>query len=348
MDGAQKNQKEFAHRVLIGIGIAIGIIVALLTLWYAAHVLLLLFAGVLLAIALRAPADALARHTPLTPGWSLALIVLALFLVAALTAWLYGPQIVQGMYELLQNIPKALDGIRAYLRQYPWGQTALSLLSEIQWTAVTPELLRRLAGIFSTALPAIASLIVILFLGIYISAEPRTYINGVVRLVPIPKRPRAAEVLQRLGYVLKWFLVGRAASMLILGVFTWAGLALLGVPSALPLAIVAGLLEFIPNIGPVLAAIPAIMVAFSQSPALALWVLLLYVALQTVESYLITPLIQREMISLPPALLFVVQLLMGLFFGILGLLLAAPLAAVLLMLVQMLYVSDVLGDRSQT
>lgn len=334
------------ERILIAVGVAATVTVVALTAWYAAHVFLLVFAGVLFAVLLRALADPLARHARIPSGWALAIVVLLLFAAAALVLWFYGGRIVEGFYDLIRSLPEALRAIQSQLQQYEWGRRVLQTVADIEWRSVTADVVKRIVGVFSTLLPAVASLLIILFLGLYLSAEPGVYTGGLVRLVPPRRRERAQEVLQALGYVLKWFLVGRALSMTLLFALTWAGLALLGVPLAFPLALLAGLLEFIPNIGPILSAIPAVAVAFSQEPILALWVVVLYTGLQMVESYLITPLIQREMISIPPGLLFTVQLVMGLFFGLLGLLLAAPMAAVLMVLIQRLYVEDVLGDRA--
>ena len=346
MNATTPSPRTFSQRILIAVAIAGTVVVMLLTLWHAAHVFLLLFAGILLAVLFRGLADPLARRAHIAPGLALAVVVVALFGILALILWTYGGQIVQGFYDLVRSLPEALAAVRKQIQQYPWGRNLMQALADIEWQSVTPDVVRRVVGVFYTVLPAVASLLIILFLGLYLSVEPRVYTRGLVVLVPPARRARAREVLRQLNDVLKWFLVARAASMAVLFGLTWIGLALLGVPFAFPLALLAGLLEFIPNIGPIIAAVPAVAVAFAQAPILGVWVLALYVVLQGIESYLITPLIQREMVSIPPALLFVVQLLLGYFFGLLGLLLAAPLTAVLMVLVRTLYVEDILGgDR---
>lgn len=345
MAAPKVDRKEFTERAGNVIAIAAAVVLILLLLWYAANVLMLVFAGVLLAVILRTLADLVARYTPLSPGWSLALIVALLVGVLGATVWLYGPQMAQGIYDFVSGFPNALRDVFSYFEQWPWGQRLLSYLDSIDWSAVTPDIARRVFGIFSTALPALGGVLVVIFLGLYLSAEPRTYIDGVVRLVPIAKRRRARDVLRRLGYVLKWIMLGRLLSMIALFALTWLGLALLGVPHAFSLALLAGLLEFIPNIGPIIAALPAVTVGLSESPTLAVWVIALYLFLQTLESYFVTPLIQREMMSVPPALLFMVQLVMGVLFGVIGLLLAEAMTAVLMVLVKMLYIEDVLESN---
>ena len=325
--------------------IAATFAIVALTLWYAAHVFLLLFAGILLAVLFRGLADPLSRYARIPSGLALAAVLLVLFGILALILWTYGGQIVQGFYDLVRSLPEALQAARKQIEQYAWGRNLMQILADVEWTSVTPDVVRRVVGVFYTVVPAVASLLIILFLGLYLSVEPRVYAHGVVLLVPPARRERARDVLRQLNVVLKWFLAARMLSIALVFALTWGGLALLGVPQAFALGLLAGLLAFIPNIGPILSAIPAVAVAFAQRPVLALWVLLLYVVVQTVESYLITPVIQREMVSIPPALLFVVQLLLGYFFGLLGLLLAAPLTAVLMVLVRTLYVEDVLGER---
>lgn len=135
--------------------------------------------------------------------------------------------------------------------------------------------------------------------------------------------------------------------MLVVGAFTWVGLLALGAPFALTLATVAALLSFIPNIGPILSAVPAVLVGLTISPTMALYVMLLYIGVRIVETYLVTPLIQRSIIAMPPALLMTAQLAMGVPLGVLGLLVAAPLTLVVLVLVETLYIQDTLGESAE-
>ena len=139
-------------------------------------------------------------------------------------------------------------------------------------------------------------------LGIYLAADPELYLRGVIRLVPVGKRAGARDLLETLGHTLRWWMVGQLISMTAVGLLSYIGLRLLGVPLALILAVVAFLLTFIPFIGPLLSAIPVVLVAFSQSPTMALYTLLLYTAIQMLEGYVLTPNVQRRSVSLPPAL----------------------------------------------
>jgi predicted PurR-regulated permease PerM len=150
--------------------------------------------------------------------------------------------------------------------------------------------------------------------------------------------------MAQLGHTLRWWLVGRIAGMIVVGFLTWIGLLLLGVPLSFTLATLAAILDFVPNIGPIIAAVPAVLVGLTESPMTGLYVALLYFAIQTLEGTLMTPLIEQRTVSLAPVLLLSAQLIMGVLFGVLGLLLATPFLVVLVIIIQRLYIEDVLGD----
>jgi predicted PurR-regulated permease PerM len=188
----------------------------------------------------------------------------------------------------------------------------------------------------------------VILLAIYLAIEPNTYLNGFVKLFPVSKRQRTLEVLGTMGETLRQWMLGKFLAMLIIGFATTVGLEIIGVPLALTLGLIAALLTFIPNFGPIIAVTPAILFALVGSPVKALYVLGLYFGIQMVESYLITPLIERETVSLPPVLTIIFQVFMGIFVGGLGLVLASPLLAIILVLVKMVYIEDVLGDTVET
>jgi predicted PurR-regulated permease PerM len=191
----------------------------------------------------------------------------------------------------------------------------------------------------------IANFFIAILVAIYLASEPQTYIHGFTKLFPLGRRARVREVLAEIGETLQWWLVGKSGSMLVIGILTWIGLSIIGVPLALTLGLIAGLLSFIPNFGPILSAIPAILLAFIESPVSALYVIGLYVGIQLFESNLVTPWIERQTVELPPALTILSQLTLAVLIGGLGLVLATPVLAVIMVLVQMLYIQDVLGDK---
>jgi predicted PurR-regulated permease PerM len=192
------------------------------------------------------------------------------------------------------------------------------------------------------SLSAVGSAVVILFVGIYVAAQPTLYHHGLRRLAPIHARRRLDTVLLEVTSVLRWWLVGKLLSMTLVGVLTTAGLWLLEVPLALTFGLLAAALTFIPNFGPILSVVPPAILALAEEPRRALYVGALYLAIQTVESYAITPLIQRRTVSLPPALTITSQIVLGVLVGAIGVAMATPLTAAVMTVVRMLYVEDVL------
>jgi predicted PurR-regulated permease PerM len=189
---------------------------------------------------------------------------------------------------------------------------------------------------------------VVLFTGLFLAFDPAMYVRGAIRLCPPAYRIRFGEVLGGIGYTLKWWLIGQGITMLCIAVATWIGLALLGVPLALVLGVIAGLFNFIPNFGPLFSAVPATLLALTVGPDRAIGVIVMFIVLQNLEGNLLTPLIQRKAVDLPPAIGIIAQILLGILVGALGLILAWPIAAAVVVAVKMMYVEDVLGDEIPT
>ena len=197
----------------------------------------------------------------------------------------------------------------------------------------------------SALVEIVTSMLVMVFVGLYCAAEPSVYTSGLLRLVPLEKRPRAAEVLHTVEFNLRRWIVGQLFAMMCVGLITGIGLALVGAPMALTLGLLAAVLEIVPNVGPVLWLIPALLVALTQGTTSVIHVAIIYAVTHTVESHVLIPLVQRRTVWLPPALSVLAVLLLGFLSGFLGLLVAAPIALVAMLLVKMLYVEDRLGDH---
>ena len=341
----QAERKDTAQHALVYVGIGVAIIVLLVLLWYAIDVFLLLFIGIFVAVLLRAPADWLAARTGWSEGLTLGLVVLVLVALLAAGGFLFGRTVVDQSWQLTQQLPKVIDKVQERLRRTEYGKQVVEATE-----APPPEASAQMVGkglrLVGSTFAAFGSFVVVLFLGIFLAWQPQAYAEGFTRLFPQRRRKRAREVLDEIGHVLKRWLVGQMVLMAIVGTITWIGLALLGVPFALPLALFAGLSEFVPYVGPIVAAIPAVLVGFAEGPQLALWVAGLYIAIQSIESYVLTPLIQHRAVFLPPALLLFSQVVLGVTAGPLGVIVATPLAAAGLVAVNKLYVEDVLGDKS--
>jgi predicted PurR-regulated permease PerM len=211
-----------------------------------------------------------------------------------------------------------------------------------------PEnLVERASTIFRTAFGAIGDATVIVLVAVFTAANPSAYRDGLLSLVPRDRRPRFAEVLDDIGATLRWWLVGQLVAMTVVGTATWLLLTAIGMPSALLLGLQAGLLTFIPFLGPIIGGVAILLVAMSQGGAMVLWAMGGYVLIQSIEGYLLTPLVQQNTVDLHPLLAITAMILFGTLFGLLGIALATPLVVVIRLLVLRLYVDDALGGAHQ-
>lgn len=203
---------------------------------------------------------------------------------------------------------------------------------------------RFLFPIVTSLFGAVGGLVIVLFIAMYVAADPHLYRKGMVHLIPHRHREHANELLTTLGNTLRQWLIARLIAMVLIGLITGIALTALDVQAAAALGVLAGLLEFIPFFGPVASAVPAVGVALVDSPQKALYVVLLYVVVQQIEGNVITPLILEKRLDIPPVLTIVAVAALGMVFGILGMLVAEPLLAVVLVTTKMLYVNNVVGD----
>lgn len=341
----------FARRAVLAASIAAGVAAIVLLLWYAVDVLLVVFAGVLFGVLLRGMTRVLSHVTKINRGWSLAIVLVALASVVGLTGWLLAGSIIEQANALAETLPRAVEQLTARLRSYSWGERVLSELPPPgEWTGLLGvrggSVFSRVTGIASGVLSALVTFIVIVVLGLYLAAEPHTYRRGILHLIPPRHRTRAREVLDELDTTLGRWLIGRLALMFVNGSLTAFGLWLLDVPLALTLGILTGVLNFIPNFGPLIAGIPAVLIALLVSPQTAAYTALLFLAVQTLDGYVFTPLVDKRSVELPPVLTISAQVLLGVLVGSTGVVLASPLVASVIVVVRMLYVEDALGDET--
>jgi predicted PurR-regulated permease PerM len=311
------------------------------------YILLLFFAGVLLAILLDTFAKQFTR-IPRMPHWlavTLTLVLMGTLLTGIVI--LVIPAVTEETAALIEQIEKSIEQLMERLEKTAGGRYIVDQLSGLgEQITSNGGMWTRVAGIFSTTLGAIAGLGIILIVGVFLAYSPGMYQSGFLHLVPPTQRARAVEVMTALGMTLRWWLLGQLISMFVLAVSTWIMLTLLGVPLALILALITGLMTFIPYLGPLVALIPIVMLAFLESPFLALNVFVLYMVIQNVEANVIMPIIFHRTVHIPPALGVISQILFGTLLGILGFILAIPLMAVVIQFLKMVYVEDVLGDKS--
>jgi predicted PurR-regulated permease PerM len=207
-------------------------------------------------------------------------------------------------------------------------------------------LMSRLAGVGGAVLGGLADFVLVVIAGIYIAASPHTYRKGLVQLFPIGQHERAEGSLSAAGQALKLWLVGQMISMAGVGVLSSLAFWFIGLPSPFALGLIAGLADFIPFVGPIIGALPAVLLAFTVDGTTVLWTVLAVVAIQQIEGNIITPLVQKRAVAIPPALALFAILAGGILFGTLGLIFGFPLAVVTFVLVKKLYVRETLGEET--
>lgn len=335
----------FRQKVLVMVTIVAIVALVLFMFVSASGVLPLIFIAILIAIMLRSLADPLSHRLPLAGRWAVVIVALGSLVAVGLFGLLVGPQISNQFDQLTERIPEALDQAEAELQKYGWGQTVLDGLTRVPNGTGNMDILTRLTGFFSSTLGTLANLVLVTVAGVYLAFEPDLYINNLIRLFPQHHRERTHDVLAE-GYgIIRLWLIARLLSMIVVGVLTLIGLWIIDMPLALTLAVIAGFLSFIPNLGPFLSVVPAILVGLTQSLLLAVLAIAVYWIVQQIENYLITPNIQRETVKLPPALVMLSQIFLLLTFGWLGLVIAAPLVAFAIVVVKSVYIEDFLGDE---
>lgn len=322
---------SFTRQVLV----VIALVVLALFLWKIAPVLMLFFAGIVIATAIHAGSRLLTRFTRLPPTFAVATVFVLLVLLFVLGSYLFGKQVAAQFEALWSAILDAWTKVSGYVKGTSWGA---SMTEHIEGASPTQALGRVAKGTL-TVFGGVTDVILVLFLSMYLAVNPEMYRNGFLLLIPPGHRDRVGEALDASGVALRKWLVGQLGAMLMVGVFTAAGLWFAGVPMAIPLGILSGILDFVPVIGPFAAAIPGILIAFAQGPEVAMYAAIVYITVQFLEGHLVLPLAQKWAVSLPPALGLLSIVAFGIVFGLMGVLFAMPLTVVTVVLVQKLYVA---------
>ncbi len=322
----------------------------LLIIWFLGAVfelILLLVAAVLIHAFFFSFARLIHHVVKLPMKWAKLASVLIILAAVFLVNWFLAPHVSQQIQQLTQQLPQSVESAKSYLQNYWWGNFLLGQIPNDLGNYFSQNS-SVFMNFFSTTFGVLANIYIVLLLTAYFLVDPKPYAKGLVALFPMQKRHRIQQVIQKVYKTLRLWLMGKLGGMLLVAVLTVAGLYILGFPLALVLGLIAGLLGFIPNFGPIVAAIPAILIAFTQGENAVLYVILLYIGVQAVESNIYEPLIQHHLIYLPFAMILIAQVAFGLLTGILGLVLATPIVAAVIAAVKMLYVHDVLGDEEAT
>ncbi len=333
--------------------VVVATLVGLQLLWSARFLVLTTFLGILLGLAAASAVDWIQTKVKITRSVAAPLVVFGVVGVLVLVAFWTGPTLAEQSAELRVKLPEAVTKFEGWLAQKQ--PALLNVIAPPDTSGVVPESGGRLVGALSThsekisgfafgvlqsTVAVLAAGVFVIFLAVYIAADPATYRRGILLMIPLERRHRVEELLTALGGALRTWFTTQLIAMLVIGVVTTILLLLVGVKAAFPLGVIAGLFEFIPNIGPTLSAIPAILMGFADSPRMALTITALYWGIQFLENNLLIPYLMKEQLDLPPALTLVSQVIMAYVFGFLGLFVAIPMLATVVVAVRMFWVDD--------
>ena len=307
---------------------------------------LLVFAGLLFGVLLHGVSNWLAERTAFSRTVAYFFVVATLLALIAVGFFHLGSQIVMRWEKLWTEMIAAVENGQKWLKDQGWSASVMPTQDEVESMIkdANGQFLPQMLGGLAWLGWGLTGAFVILFVGLYGAYDPGLYKTGVVKLFPLPRRPRIAEVTSALGAAMRRWILGRMMSMAFVGVLTAIGMWFLEVPMYGTLGVLAALFTFIPNIGPLLALVPQVLLAINLGGNTVLYVILFNLVLEGVESFLVTPMIQQHEVSLPPIVTIATQLLCGALLGVIGLMMAAPLVVVLTVLIQMLYIEDQLGD----
>jgi predicted PurR-regulated permease PerM len=324
--GPAEMRDPFVREELKRASVWFGLALAIAALIFLAQPLLLIFAGIVLASMLDGGTRLLGRVLPIGRGWRLAIVTIAAVAFIVWTFYYAGTELV-GQAERLREVITGQGN-----RLLAWGNSLGIVQGGVGVDQLGGQLmgtLGRLGSAVSSALGVVASTVMILVIGIFIAVEPRLYQRGVAWMMPLGSRERFYSTAANMGFTLRRLMAGRLVGMAVEGVGTWILLALGGVPMAALLGILTGLLAFIPNIGAIVSGALIVLAGFSVSVNAGMWAIAVYFIVQTVDGYLIVPYVARKTVDLAPALVLGAQLLFGALFGLMGLMLADPIVAMI-------------------
>jgi predicted PurR-regulated permease PerM len=323
-------------------------LVALQLLWSARILVLTSFLGILFGLSAARATDYLLTKVKARREVVAAFVVLGVTgLLILIFAW-SGPTLIEQSQDLKTKLPEAIEKLEVWVSvKQPDLLNAIAPPDSLGGSRIgaavskhAPALTNFAFGFLQSTLVVAAGLVMVVFLALYIAADPHIYRRGFLMLVPIARRERFGSLLTALAFTLRTWFATQLIAMLVIGVVTTIVLALLGVRAALPLGVIAGIFEFVPNIGPLLSAIPAILMAFVDSPQKAMLVVGVYWAIQFLENNLLIPYLMKEQLNIPPAMTLLAQVLMAYVFGFLGLFVAIPLLASAIVTVRTFWVED--------
>lgn len=340
---SEKVEKELSYiqKVWQTVAIVALLVVVILIARVAFNVLLMILAGSLIAVYFHGLGDLIERKTKFSRRISMTLSVAGSFMILATLLWFMGTKIQSQIALLSDSLPGTVQTVKVKLDETSIGKKVLTYLSGDN----SEKIFTTAQKFFSTSFGVLGNLYVIILLSIFFTSNPSVYKNGILMLIPKSNKPMARTSMNRISQVLKGWLKGTMLSMLLITILIAIGLSVMGIPGALVLSLLTGMLKLIPNFGSTAAMVPGVLLALTVSTNTAIIVALIYIVSQTVVSNIVTPLIQKRMINLPPALTIISQVIMGTLSGVLGIILAVPLLAIIMILVDELYVKKLAKEE---
>ncbi len=340
--GKAEKELSYIQKVWQTVAIVALLVVVILIARVAFNVLLMILAGSLIAAYFHGLGDLIERKTKLNRRISMIFSVAGSFIILGILLWFMGTKIQNQVSLLSDSLPGTIQTVKIKLDETSIGKKVLVYLSSDN----SDKIFTTAQKFFSTSFGVLGNLYVILLLAIFFTSNPSIYKDGILMLVPKNNKPMAKNAMDRISMVLKGWLKGTMLSMLLITILIAAGLSIMGIPGVLVLSLLTGMLKLIPNFGSTAAMVPGVLLALTVSTDTAIIVALIYIVSQTVVSNIVTPLIQKRMINLPPALTIISQVIMGTLSGVLGIILAVPLLAIIIILVDELYVKKIAQDEA--
>jgi len=367
-DNRQATRTDLAWAISVGGIGAIGFAALLMFAWYFAATLFLIFAGMLLGVALNAMTNMLGRVVSLTHSLRLTIVCLVLAGLLSGVVFLGGATIAQQATALSGTIKSQLVNVKAFLEKNgidtsyfdlgnaaaPPTDSSTPAISGAPTThnlpsagaiassggAIVSQTLKLLLGTVS----AVGNFFIVLFLGLTFAAQPGVYRTGLLFMAPVRHRARATVIVDRIGETLERWLIAQIITMFAVFLVTWIGLAIIGIQSSFILGIQAGLLAFIPTVGALIGGLIVVLASLASGWVAAASAFVLFLGVHALESYILTPIIQRHALDIPPATLFAFQILLGVVFGIWGLALALPLMAIVKVMIDYFKADEIAAD----
>lgn len=304
---------------------------------------ILVFGSIVVAVVLRSIADPLVKRLKLPGGLAVGLAVLIVLSILSGIGLLFGSQIFNQMEDLSTTLPRAWATVQARLAASPFAGVVLDQLKALGSEA--RPALARAPGVALAMASGFATLLLVVVAGVFLAIHPQSSREGVLVMVPMARRARLREVLNACGAALNGWLRAQLVSMTLVGGLVGLGLWAIGVPAPVALGLITGIAQFVPIVGPIVSAAPALMLAAMQGGQTFWLTLALYAGVSQLEANIITPMVQKNLASLPVVLGIFAVVGLGIIFGPLGVLFATPLCLVAYTVITMLYRQDVLHDE---